>query len=109
MTLKQTRFKLGLLIIHAFLFQVFNATDNLKWTSATHWFLGLNESFIELKSGNKNFFWHIPWENSLLSILLLMGVWRLIGHDNFILIQVNHILRIRSISHCVDFSYVFCM
>ena len=28
-------------------------------------------------------------------------------HDNFILIQVNHILSIISNSHCVDLSYVF--
>ena len=28
-------------------------------------------------------------------------------HDNLILIQVNHILRIISISNCVDISYVF--
>ena len=30
MTLKQTPFELGLLIIHTFFFQVFNVTDNLK-------------------------------------------------------------------------------
>ena len=63
MTLKQTRFELGLLIIHAFLSQLFNTTDNLKATRTTHWFL--------------------------------------------VNIQVNHILTIRSISHCVDISYVF--
>ena len=28
-------------------------------------------------------------------------------HDNFSFIQVNHILRVRSISHCVDIRYVF--
>ena len=28
-------------------------------------------------------------------------------HDNFSLIQVNDILRVRSIFHCVDISYVF--
>ena len=28
-------------------------------------------------------------------------------HDNFILLQVNHILRVISISHSVDISYVF--
>ena len=28
-------------------------------------------------------------------------------HDNFSPIQVNHILRITSISHCMDISYVF--
>ena len=28
-------------------------------------------------------------------------------HDNFIFTQVNHTLRIISISHCVDISYVF--
>ena len=33
-TMKQTRFELGLLISHTFLFQVFNATDNLKGTRA---------------------------------------------------------------------------
>ena len=52
MTLKQTRFELGLLIIHAFLSQLFDATD-------IHWFLDLNKSFTELKSGDKNLFWHV--------------------------------------------------
>ena len=59
MTLKQTRFELGLLIIHAFLSQLLDATDNLKTTRAAHWFLDLNKSFTELKSGNKNYFWHV--------------------------------------------------
>ena len=59
MTLKQTRFELGLLISHAFLFQVFNATYNLKGTRAAHWFLGLNKSFTELKSVDKSLFWHV--------------------------------------------------
>ena len=36
MTLKQTRSELRLLIIHAFLSQLLNATDNLKATRATH-------------------------------------------------------------------------
>ena len=40
-------------------------------------------------------------------LLLLMGVRGWIVHDKFSLIQVNHILRIRSISHCVDIIYVF--
>ena len=56
MTLKQTRFELGLLITHAFLSQLFNATDNLKATRDTHWFLDLNKSFTELKRGDENFF-----------------------------------------------------
>ena len=56
MTLKQTRFELGLLIIHAFLSQLFDATDNLKTNRATHWFLDLSKSFTELKSGDKNLF-----------------------------------------------------
>ena len=56
MTLKQTRFELGLLIIHAFLSQLFNATDKLKATRATHLFLDFNKSFTELKSGDKNLF-----------------------------------------------------
>ena len=34
-------------------------------------------------------------------------VWGWIVHDNFSLIQVNDKLQIRSISHCVDISYVF--
>ena len=59
MTLKQTRFELGLLIIHAFLSQLFDATDNLQTTRATHWFLDLNKSFTELKSDDKNLFWHV--------------------------------------------------
>ena len=42
MTLKQTLFELGLLISHAFLFQVYNATDSLKATRAIYSFLGLN-------------------------------------------------------------------
>ena len=53
MTLKQTLFELGLLISHAFLFQVYNATDSLK---AIYSFLGLNENFTELKSGDKSLF-----------------------------------------------------
>ena len=59
MTLKQTRFELGLLIINAFLSQLFNATDTLKATRTTHWFLDLNKSFTELDSGGKNLFWHV--------------------------------------------------
>ena len=50
MTLKQTHFELGLLISHALFFQVFNATNNLKVTRVTHWFLDLNKNFTELKS-----------------------------------------------------------
>ena len=42
MTLKQIPFKLGLLIIHVIILQVFNVTDNLKATRATHSVLGLN-------------------------------------------------------------------
>ena len=59
MTLKQTPFDLGLFISHAFLFQVSNATDNLKAARATHSFLGKNKDFTELKSGNKSFFWNV--------------------------------------------------
>ena len=59
MTLKQTRFGLGLLIIHVFLSQLFDATDNLKTNRATHWFLDLDKSFSELKSDDKNLFWHV--------------------------------------------------
>ena len=108
-TLKQTRFELDLLIIHIFLSQLFNATDNLKATRATHWFLDLNKSFTELKSGNKNLPCNIFNNLTLyyLIILLLMQVRGWIVHDNFSLIQRNHILRIRSISHCVDISYIF--
>ena len=58
MTLKQTNFELGFLIIHDILSQLFNATDNLKATMTTHCFLDLNEKFIEWKSNNKNLFWH---------------------------------------------------
>ena len=49
MTLKQTLFALGLLISHAFLFKVYNATDSLKATRAIYSFLGLNKNFTELK------------------------------------------------------------
>ena len=59
MTLKRTPFELGLLISHAFFFPAFSATDNPKATSAIPLFLGLNENFIELKSGNKSLFWHV--------------------------------------------------
>ena len=59
MTLKQTPFELGFLIIHAFLFQVFNATDNLKATRAINSFLGLSDNFTELKSDDKDLFWHV--------------------------------------------------
>ena len=52
MTLKQTRFGLGLLISQAFLFQVFNATNNLKGTRA-------KREISELKSGDKSLFWHV--------------------------------------------------
>ena len=55
-TLKQTHFKLGLLIIHGSFFQVFNVTDHLKGTRATHYFLGFNDNFSELKSGDKSLF-----------------------------------------------------
>ena len=56
MTLKQTLFELGLLISHAFFFQVYNATDSLKATRAIYSFLGLNENFAELKIGDKSLF-----------------------------------------------------
>ena len=56
MTLKQTLFDLGLLISHAFLFQIYNATDSLKANRVIYSFLGLNENFTELKSGNKSLF-----------------------------------------------------
>ena len=46
-------------------------------------------------------------KSNLLPILLLMGVRGYKVHDNFILIQVNHILKIISISHCVDLYYLF--
>ena len=59
MTLKQTPFELSLLIILVSVFEVFNDTDNLKATRATHSFLGLNEHFTELKSGDKRLFWHV--------------------------------------------------
>ena len=55
MTLKQTRFELRLLICYVLLFQVFNATDDLKGTKATQWFLDLKDIFTEVKS----LFWHI--------------------------------------------------
>ena len=76
MTLKQTRFELDLLIIHIFLSQLFNVTDNLKATRATRWFLDLNKSFTELKSGNKNLPCNIFNNLTLyyLIILLLMQV-----------------------------------
>ena len=44
---------------------------------------------------------------SFATILLLMRVWVLIGHDNFSIIQEIHILRMRSVSHYVDISYFF--
>ena len=56
MTLKQTLFELGLLISHGFPFQVYNATDSLKATRAIRSFLGLNEKFTELESGDKSLF-----------------------------------------------------
>ena len=56
MTLKQTLFELGLLISHAFLFEVYNTTDSLKATRTIYSFLGLNENFTELKSDDKNLF-----------------------------------------------------
>ena len=59
MTLKQKRFELSLLISQTFLFQTFNATDKLKGTRVTHWFLGFNESFTEFKNGDKSLFWHV--------------------------------------------------
>ena len=48
-----------LLISHTFLFQVFNAEDNLKETRATQWFLDLKEICTEVKSGDKSLFWHV--------------------------------------------------
>ena len=59
MTLKQIPFELGLLISHTFLFQVFNATDNLKADRAIHSFLGFKKKFIKLKSCDKSLFWHV--------------------------------------------------
>ena len=54
--LETNTFRIALLIIHAFLFQVFNATDNLEATTATHSFLDLNENFTELKGAIKDCF-----------------------------------------------------
>ena len=48
-----------LLIGYAFLFQIFNTTDNLKTTRVTHLFLGLSKNFDELKIGNKSLFWDV--------------------------------------------------
>ena len=56
MTLKQTLSELGLLISHGFLFQVYKPTDTLNATRAIRSFLGLNEKFTELKSGDKSLF-----------------------------------------------------
>ena len=56
MTFKQTHIELGLLISHTFLFQVYNTTDSLKETRAIYSFLGFNENFSELKSGDKSLF-----------------------------------------------------
>ena len=95
-----------LLISHTFLFQVLNAEDNLKETRATQWFLDLKEICTEVKSGDKSLFWHVL-RKYLPPVLLLIGVWELIVHGNFSLIQVNHILKMRVISHYVDISYVF--
>ena len=60
--MKQTLLDLGLLISHVFLFQVFNAANNLKATRASHSSLGLSENFTELKSGDKNLLWHVSEE-----------------------------------------------
>ena len=49
-------FRIRLLINHAFLFKVYNATDSLKETTAVYSFLGLNENFTELKNGDKSLF-----------------------------------------------------
>ena len=70
MTLKQTLFELRLLISHAFLFQVYNTTDSLEAIRAIYSFIGLNENFTELKSGNKSLF----LEDILPTVSLLMGV-----------------------------------
>ena len=59
MTQKETRFELGMLISHAFFFQVLNVTDNLKEIRPTLWFLDLNESLTELKIGKKSLLWHV--------------------------------------------------
>ena len=55
----QIAFELGMLISYSLHFQVFNATDNLRATRATHSFLGLNENFTELKIAEKSLFWHV--------------------------------------------------
>ena len=59
MTYKQTRFELGMLTSHTLHFQILNVTDNLKGIRPTHLFLGLNESFTELKIGDKSLPWHV--------------------------------------------------
>ena len=56
MTLKITLFELGLLISHDFLFQVYNTKDSLEVTRAMRSFLGLNEKFTKLESGDKSLF-----------------------------------------------------
>ena len=57
--LETDAFRNGFLIIHAVLSRLFNATDNLKASRATHWFLDINKSFTDLKSGDKSLFWHV--------------------------------------------------
>ena len=53
MILRQNLFNLGLLLCIPFLFQVSNLTDNFKAIRAIRSALGLNENFVELKSGGK--------------------------------------------------------
>ena len=76
MTLQQTPYELGFLIILVFLFQVFNTTDSLKATREIHSFLGLNKNFTELKNGDKRLFWLVFLESIVPQILLSMGVRR---------------------------------
>ena len=100
----------ALLISQVIHFQVLNAIDNLKTTTTSHSFLDLNKNFTELKISDKSLFWHVfekVFWPILTPILPLIRVRGWIVNDNFSLIQVNHILRIRSISHCLDISHVF--
>ena len=53
MTLKETLFKLDLLISHPFSFKYLTPQIILMQPP---WFLGLKENFAELKSDNKSFF-----------------------------------------------------
>ena len=94
-----------------------NTKDNLKITRATHLLLGLNKNFTQFKKANKSLFWHLFSKKYFAtnfpfnwSVVMNSLVVRSVGMNSLSsIIQENHTLRNRSISHCISHSHFFLL